>query len=266
MKKITFQSTPLSIVLAAAFFLSLTPAMAAECQNPVGGSEHSYGIPGPVTGAVIDAFNHSNPLQAQIQVVERHGFCSVYVQPDVELESHSCFGSGDENCTDTYRATKIFIRNSSEERTISGTYTISSFGHPHFNAEDLDLSDLGQTVTLSIPQSAMLMEGLSRAGITDDTGVMGMETLFAGRILCSQAVVLRPRPSCMLVNADKTTSLDLRTSAMMMRYLLNARAYIGPRNIIGSVNVGAALLTCTRVVYPGANAECTAVVEVPAAQ
>jgi hypothetical protein len=232
----------------------------AECpQMPIGGSEHSFGVPGPVIGEAIDAYAESNEVQAQVELLKRHSYCPVTEQPEAVEVNENC----DEAHECSYEITlkQNFQLRRSRPKTVIARYHKDRGGRVMIEVESMNLRGIGREVSLSQRLSQEVFAGLSAAGITDPRNVMGSMRLTVGRVLCSQAVVPHPVPSCTLINQDAELELDSETSKGLMRFLLSESAIVGPRNIVGAVNVGTALLTCESGVYPGAKASCTAVIE-----
>jgi hypothetical protein len=249
-------------LVLSTFSVLISGVSFAECpQMPIGGSEHSFGVPGPIVGEALDAFESSNEVQAQVKLLERHGFCPSSERPEIVEMEESC--REESSCSYVISMKQDFKRRAARSKSIVAIFSKSSDGRVMVESEPLNLRGIGQEVVLPVGLSQSVFEGLSAAGIIDPRGVMGSMRLTVGQVICSQPVVPNPVPSCILINHDQSLDLDTEPAGGLMKFLLAKRAFVGPRNIVGAVNVGAALLACESGVYPGAKASCTAVVEKP---
>lgn len=251
-----------AIVTFAGLMTTAAYADHGPCQQPFGGSEHSFGVPGPGTFAdAREAFADSAEVQARIALVERHGFCAIDPTPTVTLVGPSCAGSTDSFCLETYKVANTYMRNRRQVREVSGRYFVYTGLKARFEADPVDISGIGRVVRYSPNDSEVLMNALSDSNIVDASGVMGSQTLFVGQVLCSQPVVMHPVPHCTLINGYDVMEATESSAFTINRFLIAQRAQVGPTNIVGAYNTGAALVTCKRGVYPGAQAACSLVVE-----
>lgn len=256
-------------ILTAIISLSslLTSAVYADqlpCWQGVGGSEHSVGVPGPGTFAdAREAFASSPAVQARIALLERHGFCATSYTPSVTLVSPSCADSADSFCFETYKVSSNYTRGRRQVRdvSVSGRFVVSNGLKSRFESDPIDISGIGRVVRYAANDSEVLLNALADSNIVDESGVMGMQTLFVGQILCSQPVVMNPVPHCTLISGDQVIEATESSAFTINRFLIALRAQVGPKHVVGAFNTGAALVTCKRGVYPGAQAACSLVVE-----
>jgi hypothetical protein len=245
-----------SLVLSAIQFSTFA---SADCDGTVGGSEHSVGLPGPAGDNAIAAFNASNEIQARIALLERHDFCRTQWEPSVKLIMKGCPG---QICREVYEVSLPFRRSRvTAIRHVVGHYTLFADGEAQFESKPISLRGIGRLVKLDANQSDALLDAMLESGLENPNNGYGAVNRFLGQLTCSQAVVPNPVPGCSLVNADTTLEAPDHAAREMMGILLALRAFVGPANIVGATNVGAALISCSRTVYPGARASCSLVIE-----
>lgn len=129
-------------------------------------------------------------------------------------------------------------------------------------------TDLGCIHELTQSESHRFMKLLERAGIQpDDPAVMGVVTLNVDRIDCSKIVIPNATPHCTLSKEDKLIDIEDSDAAYAFRKLYNKyRASLyEPGCIMGSINVEAYDLVCSKGVFPYAVPACDIVTPVTAA-
>lgn len=223
-------------------------AYSAQCQIPVGGSENSVGD-GLYPLRAKSAFRKSATIKGQGDLLTRAGYCaSTYLKAD------SLGGN-------KFRVTQTFKKGFNNTRTLSGEFTWSEMSdRGYFQATKLNLFGLGKEVTLDADTSDELMDAMSTAGLVPENMVMGHTTLVASALRCSTPVVPNPSASCRFTIPGETLPVDNGdTSATLDAMLRGLNAY--DTQLIGAVNTTAAIVTCGRVVYPGARATCSIVVK-----
>jgi len=256
-----FKLVYLTAGLAAALW-NAVPALAA-CENPVGGSEHSVGLPSPVYQGIATAFAESPVVMAQEAVLHRHAYCAVAYEPSVTRTSPAC--TTDALCVETFAVSLLFegpLR--SQPRTVSGTYRtyLSTTGSEsaHFVADPLDTTTFGKTTQLNDADSGKVMAALAGFGLTDTTGLLGVDHLFAGEIRCDRAVAPEATAECAVTSGEKEFTASVEDAATLNDILLRAGALVDD-GAVGVEKAAASLVTCSRVVYPGAIAHCSLLIE-----
>lgn len=251
--------------IAAALAVSGT-SLAANC--PVGGSEHSVGDPGPgEVDLALDRFQESIEIEGERALVRRNGYCPEGYGPQVTLVEQTCDVDG---CTSDYDIEMRYVHpTTGHALAVSASLHVPSYDSGPFargffspGAFDVDALGLGTTVEASEAQSELLMGAIEAAGIQADQIVMGASNLVAGRLQCNRIVYPGATAQCKFTAGSEVLPVeDVDVADQLQDALLDLDAMQQPI-LLGNSRTNAALVRCSRGVYPGAKARCSLVIEI----
>lgn len=247
------------LFLAAATF---TSAARGECSPPAGGSEHSAGLPF-FDALAISSFSSDIQIKAERSLLTRQGFCPTSLiiteeDPAGCQDAALCLAKITAKESWSSGAESIWLEGQvTIETATDGTGAAASFINGNFNAERF-----GRLVVLTPETSQDIWNKMIELGVERlNPRVLGNGTFFAPRVLCSAPVAPTPIPACLFDLESHNAGIDATTSANLHAEFINLQAFEGPERIFGSVNTGLSLVSCSRIVYPGATPECVGLIE-----
>ena len=244
--------------------LSLGSYAFAEANCPSTGSEHSYGTPSRPTPLstqfekALRAFNASQEVQDQVQLLLSNDFCARPGRPEMEILNHVCRPTPGQVCPVLVNITKSFVRYEDDLTiTVSAIYA-SKRGRPgHLSVAPLDTSALVKKIELSESDSKLLHGIMYRAKLMGPIPVPGSGSLSADSVQCQRKEFVDGQEdlNCAFKKEGQDHPVAKTDLESLFDLLISLNALEGPQGP-GLTSVQAKAVYCHRIVVPNAKATC----------